>query len=792
MRVKSIAVLIAIAFFSANVVAAPPTYIIHGSIATAEGIGVEDVDIVPDGGIEPTVTAADGTYSITVPKRWTGTVTVNKSGWLITPATQNYPPVDTDYVGENYTAFQPKISGYVKKQDGTPLEEVTVTANNGGDSDTTDSNGYYEFFVPYEWSGTVSTVLSGFYFTENSYAHLITDQTNQDFIGYQPTVSGIITADGVGLEGVTVTANNGLGTTVTDSNGSYSLTIPYGWVGVVVTPSSPEYIFTPIEHAYFNVTADIVSENYTAELVWSDTGTHTPFVECQKLVSDDIGVESFGHAVSVDGDYAVIGKQEYNGAYGAVYLFQRNGLNWVKQQKLTPSDSVRGDYFGHSADIDGDHVIVGAWGISDCKGAAYILKRNESSWIEKQKLTALDGMSEDHFGFSVSISGNYAVVGTPNDDVGTGSVYIFEYDGANWIQKQKLIGSGTIAGDEFGKSVYINDDYLIIGTYESRTWTGSAFIFKYDGIHWVEQQKILASDGIHHDGFGNSVAINSHYAIVGAPETDDRGSSNSGSVYVFKRDGTNWIQQQKILASDASFFAKFGSAVSIDGNRMLVGAKDDGGWNGSAYIFRQDEGIWLEQQKLHTSSSSQCGFGTSVSVNGDYAIIGSPGDDDMGSNSGSAHIFSPALILKKPDGGEKVVAGSSYDVCWDADNSVENIFLTYSVDNGSHWNAIDTISNTTGSYSWTVPELNSDQCLVGISNADNPIHNDVSNNPFRVFMCTLTSDINYDCFVNLEDYADIASKWSPDGGEHLHVLMNFVDEWLQCGDPYEPDFKQTQ
>lgn len=126
---------------SALAVAAPPTFTISGVVQTAEGVGVEGVNVVPDGGIPATATAADGSYSITVPNHWDGTVTISKTGWLITPESNTYTNVVEDKLNENYTAYQPKISGRVTKSDGTPLEGATVTASNGGGTDTTDASG---------------------------------------------------------------------------------------------------------------------------------------------------------------------------------------------------------------------------------------------------------------------------------------------------------------------------------------------------------------------------------------------------------------------------------------------------------------------------------------------------------------------------------------------------------------------------------------------------------------------------------------------------------------------------
>ncbi len=153
-----------------------------------------------------------------------------------------------------------------------------------------------------------------------------------------------------------------------------------------------------------------------------------------------------------------------------------------------------------------------------------------------------------------------------------------------------MLASDGDAGDRFGYSVSISGDYAIVGAYldnDNGSFSGSAYIFHRDGTSWSQQAKLTASDGVTNDVFGFSVSVNGDYAIVGAFIDDDNGS-NSGSAYIFKRDGTNWHEQFKLTASDAAASDHFGTSVSISGDYAIVGANwdDDNGTNsGSAYIF---------------------------------------------------------------------------------------------------------------------------------------------------------------------------------------------------------------
>jgi hypothetical protein len=156
-----------------------------------------------------------------------------------------------------------------------------------------------------------------------------------------------------------------------------------------------------------------------------------------------------------------------------------------------------------------------------------------------------------------------------------------------WLQRQKLLAGDGAASDYFGYSVSISGDFAIAGAYaddDNGSASGSAYIFEWDGANWSQQAKLLASDGAASDYFGYSVSISGDFAIAGAYGDDDKGS-NSGSAYIFKRDGETWSQQQKLLASDGAAGDYFGYSVSISGNKAIAGAYNDVSAAGSAYIF---------------------------------------------------------------------------------------------------------------------------------------------------------------------------------------------------------------
>jgi hypothetical protein len=381
--------------------------------------------------------------------------------------------------------------------------------------------------------------------------------------------------------------------------------------------------------------------------------------EIKILPGDGNEHDWFGYSVSISGDYVIVGApaNDDNGSNsGSAYIYKRNSPSWIEVQKLLASDGVQEDRFGGSVSISDDYVIIGAAGNDDNgmnSGSAYIFKWDGSNWADEIKLVASDGAQEDFFGRRVSISGDFAVVGSHGDDdkgFWSGSAYIFKRDGSNWVEEQKLVASDGDENDTFGTSVSISGDYIIIGAPgdgDNGTLSGSAYIFRRQDSTWIEDQKLLASDGDQEDFFGRAVSISSNRSIVGVAYNDDNGLE-SGSAYIFRRDGINWIEEQKLLASDSEQGDLFGYAVSIFKDYTIIGALQDNAsafWSGSAYLFKRSGTSWAEEHKLIASDGVESdAFGYSVSIYEDHCIIGAYVDDDNGENSGSAYIFTDFVV----------------------------------------------------------------------------------------------------------------------------------------------------
>ncbi|NEQ77698.1 MAG: hypothetical protein F6K23_34600 [Okeania sp. SIO2C9] len=255
-----------------------------------------------------------------------------------------------------------------------------------------------------------------------------------------------------------------------------------------------------------------------------------------------------------------------------------------------------------------DEWTIETWFFSPKKSGKMLLQ-------QKQKLQANDKEAGDHFGNSVAISGNFAIVGATGEDIGasnTGAAYIFErHSDGSWQQTQKLQANDKEASDYFGNSVAISGDFAIVGAFGKDIGagdTGAAYIFeRHSDGSWQQTQKLQANYPEKGAYFGCSVAISSNFAIVGAYRQNN-GAEDTGAAYVFERQSGSWQQTQKLLGNDTQADQHFGCSVAISGDVAIVGAtgEDIGASNtGAAYIFeRHSDGSWQQTQKLQANGRS--------------------------------------------------------------------------------------------------------------------------------------------------------------------------------------------
>ncbi|MBU0618456.1 MAG: FG-GAP repeat protein [Planctomycetes bacterium] len=372
--------------------------------------------------------------------------------------------------------------------------------------------------------------------------------------------------------------------------------------------------------------------------------------QCQrtKLTADDGAPgDWFGYSVAVSGDVAVVGAMYRDMAghnYGAGYVFQRSGSAWSQVAMLYPPGY--GGLVGRSVGIDGHLIVMGgqAWSTG-------VYERVEGVWTYAAEIAPDEYELPTLFGIAVDVSGETILVGDPEYDgtgANSGAAYVFERDpNGVWPQVEILVPEGGASGAEFGHSVAIDGDTAVVGAWTDSdlgSYSGSAYIFERDrnGV-WAQAGKLLADDGSSFDFFGSDVAICGDIALVGAPDANGA-AANTGAAYVFQRDlGGRWSQTGKLWADDGASWDGFGRSVDLSGNVAVIGANgvdDLGNRSGAAYVFVCNHGQWFQVAKLLADDGAASdALGNSVAVSANTAVVGAYKDDDHGEDSGSAYVF---------------------------------------------------------------------------------------------------------------------------------------------------------
>jgi hypothetical protein len=446
--------------------------------------------------------------------------------------------------------------------------------------------------------------------------------------------------------------------------------------------------------------------------------------------------DQFGYSVAVSGDTLVVGAPQEDSSTtginhtpnegtfdaGAAYVLVRNGAMWSQQAYVKPTaeslgHAGRDDRFGSSVAVSGDTVVVGAFlenssttGINSMPdellsgaGAAYVFVRSGTVWSQQAYLKAAQVTGGEGFGFSVAVSGDTVVVGAPYEASSTtginstpneganfaGAAYVFVRSGVTWSQQAYLKASEVTEYDEFGISVAVSGDTLVVGARgedsstaginstpnEGASLAGAAYVFVRSGVTWSQQAYLKASQVTAHDYFGYSVAVDGNTVAVGAYQEDSSTAginstpnelaSSAGAAYVFVRSGVTWSQQAYLKAGQVSGADNFGYSVAVDGNTVVVGAyqedsstaginstPNEGAFNaGAAYVFVRSGVTWSQQAYLKASQVSGADqFGYSVAVDGDTVVVGSYQEDssttginstpdELASAAGAAYVF---------------------------------------------------------------------------------------------------------------------------------------------------------
>lgn len=331
-------------------------------------------------------------------------------------------------------------------------------------------------------------------------------------------------------------------------------------------------------------------------------------------------------------------------SFGVVDVFVREGTTWTSYMRLYPNDPTA-EKFGRAVALSTERIIVGApWSNLPTyrAGAAYIYRREGLDWVPESRLIPGDVAAQDNFGTAVDISLERAVSGSPFDDdqgSNSGSAYVYRLQGTSWIPETKLLSfSGGDSSDEFGNAVSMSSDRIVVAAHNDEGG-GAVYVYRLQGSTWTPEAKLVAPDHATGDNFGVSMCLSGDLLAVGADQDDDAGS-NSGSAYVFRREGTSWLFEAKLTAPDAGPEDHFGQSVAVSDDRMLVGAQQDddyGAESGATYVFaRNDDMQWMLYTKL-AAPSAQAGdrFGWSVALANGVTVATAPG---RAGNTGAAYV----------------------------------------------------------------------------------------------------------------------------------------------------------
>jgi hypothetical protein len=394
--------------------------------------------------------------------------------------------------------------------------------------------------------------------------------------------------------------------------------------------------------------------------------------------------------------------------------------DWVAIQSFLPSDYIKasntdaGDQFGTSVAVSGNTVVVGAPseasngvdGQGDnsltLAGAAYIFVRTGNTWSQQAYLKSEFPQQDALFGWDVAIDGDTVAISAMREDIAldnrAGVVYVFTRTGNDWNQQARLQASNAGHFDEFGASIALSGDTLVVGTpredsdatgvggnedNNGATDAGAAYIFTRTGTDWSQQAYIKAFNTDAGDRFGHSVAIDGDTVIIGAwfeqsnatgvnsGGQADNSMSQAGAAYIFTRTGTVWSQQAYLKASNTGSGYRFGESVDISGDTVVVGSSNEAsaatGVNGddtddsapgagAAYVFTRTGTVWSQQAYLKASNTdgddrfSEYG----VAIDGDTIVIGAFLEDSSATgingnqadnsaeNAGAAYVFTRA------------------------------------------------------------------------------------------------------------------------------------------------------
>ena len=388
------------------------------------------------------------------------------------------------------------------------------------------------------------------------------------------------------------------------------------------------------------------------------------------------GETNWGHSVDINGTTLIAGYTSYTGDLGGVYILEYDGKRWdLKNHFKTPDGNTR-DQYGHAVAIDGDIAVVSAYEhggkrptaggrLGGGPGIVYVFQRHAGGkgFGDMANFKGEGVQNDDRFGYSVDISGNTLIAGTPFHDEEKGAVYVYERAGNKWKQQAKLQADDGDPKNRFGWDCAVSENTIVVGAPLAAAparLSGAAYVFKRQGDAWAQVAKITPDDGDGGDSFGVSVDVSKSRIIVGANKDENEVKKRgSGSAYIFSGVGDVYTQEAKLIADEPQEGAGFGLSVALDVNRAVIGAPSTdtkrGDDSGAAYAFLKVGTDWVLRARVIPVQGVEEGqgltsgdnMGSAVAIDGqfgrrlNFAAVGAQWDAfaQGGDDEGSVYIF---------------------------------------------------------------------------------------------------------------------------------------------------------
>jgi hypothetical protein len=327
-------------------------------------------------------------------------------------------------------------------------------------------------------------------------------------------------------------------------------------------------------------------------------------------------------------------------------------INWItsqtiEQKVMPPEDITDNEMFGSSVAITENYAIVGVKRDNNKAGSAYILEKNETKWSIIQKIESDTPTKSAYMGISVALKDKYAFIAEYSFDLDdehkdVGTIYVYQRQSTGvWIKIQKLLPDPIDETAFFGSSMEIFNNTLIIGAYGNSKKMGKIFLFQQSGDQWIQFQCLEANDPISLNRFGNAVSLSDNYIIVGAYIENNK--ETGGAAYIFEKKDEVWEQSAKLLSPENLGYLYFGWTVKINDQYAFVGARgskiNDINNSGAVYIYKRSDKNWNFLYKIHENNPFENDkFGYSLDLNDDILAVGAPKNDSP-DDSGTVYFY---------------------------------------------------------------------------------------------------------------------------------------------------------